>query len=556
MKFLAYQKRWILDESTFKLYRKSRRVGITYATSYRSSMKCLRSGKKDSHFKQWVSSRDDMTACEFITDYVAHWAKEANRIARELAAGKKLFKITDPRTGAEFDELDTAGAENYVDGWEGVIGLDGKNVEVIDVEKGITAHVVRFKNGARIISLSSNPRAFAGKGGDVLIDEWDLHENQGTMLDMAFPCTIQGDQLEIVSAFDPEGSEHTEFAKLCAACENGLRPDISFHSTNILEAVDDGYVEMINEIKRAKGRPTQTREQFIESMRRGCRTRDAFNSQFMCIPNKASGEQMIAPGDLTAAQRKLDVAWIHCEGMAELEKHTHFFEKSYWAGVFGNDRFAVGWDIAATGDLTAMFVNRLRDSDVPGKPLHEHFMLITMHHCERLSRQRDVLDTMLESSYNVVAAGDKSGIGFGECTELELKYRVSKDETRFLGMNFSSVKLAIGTTMQAAYEQGRQHLSVDMPEIVSDVAGIKKEKTPKTNKLTFVATKNELLEDSHCDIGWADGLAIYAGENLRISGPARAMPAAGEPPKGSRQGFNNPRRFNNDMGETGRRRWR
>ena len=67
--FLPYQEKWLTDEAPFKLYEKSRRIGATYATSYRCFQKCLR--RRD--FTQWVSSRDLLTAKEFITDYVARW---------------------------------------------------------------------------------------------------------------------------------------------------------------------------------------------------------------------------------------------------------------------------------------------------------------------------------------------------------------------------------------------------------------------------------------------------------------------------------------------------
>ena len=40
--FLPYQQRWIVYDSPLKIYEKSRRVGITYATSYRANRKCLR----------------------------------------------------------------------------------------------------------------------------------------------------------------------------------------------------------------------------------------------------------------------------------------------------------------------------------------------------------------------------------------------------------------------------------------------------------------------------------------------------------------------------------
>jgi len=81
--FLPYQQRWILDEAPMKLAEKSRRVGFTYATSYRAVQKCLR---RPRGFTQWVSSRDLLTAKEFVTDYVAKWAR-ADRPAGVLEEG-------------------------------------------------------------------------------------------------------------------------------------------------------------------------------------------------------------------------------------------------------------------------------------------------------------------------------------------------------------------------------------------------------------------------------------------------------------------------------------
>lgn len=481
MQFLPYQKRWILDESPIKLYEKSRRAGITYATSYRACRKCIRSGKNDSTFVQWVSSRDEITAKEFVTDYVAHWAREANKEAREIAKQ-----------------------------WDGVIGLDGKNIEVVDEKKGITAMVVKFKNGARIYSLSSNPLAFAGKGGDVLIDEWDLHPEQATIYDMAFPCTIMGNQLELVSAYDPDGSENTECAKLCRACKNGLRKDISFYSTTILDAINDGYVEMVNEVKRAKGRPTQTREEFLASIKKGCRTIDAFNSQFMCIPNKASGEQLIAAGDLTAAQGRFEILFRRFENGVD---SGDFFDAIFWARIFGNARYAIGVDIARTGDLTSIFVNR-KDAE-----MYRLYALVTMKNC-KFALQEKIIGAMFESSYSIVGCGDKTGLGMAMCESLEDRFL-----ERFTGINFGASKVALGTTMQSIYEQRRQLIPIDRPEISADIAGIKKASTAG-GKLTFTEEKNELLPDSHCDIGWSNALSIYAGETIDNFGPCNLEPCA------------------------------
>ena len=68
--FMPYQEAWINDESPLKIAEKSRRVGFTYASSYRMFHKCL----TRKNFTQWVSSRDMLTAQELIRDYIAKWA--------------------------------------------------------------------------------------------------------------------------------------------------------------------------------------------------------------------------------------------------------------------------------------------------------------------------------------------------------------------------------------------------------------------------------------------------------------------------------------------------
>ena len=484
MKFLPYQARWIKDESPIKLYEKTRRGGITYATSYRSCIKCIRSGEKDSTFVQWVSSRDEITAKEFVTDYVAHWAREANKAARRVAAA-----------------------------WEGVTGLDGNNIEVVDEKHGITARVVKFKNGARIFSLSSNPLAFAGKGGDVLIDEWDLHEDQAVIYDMAYPCITWGGQLELVSAYDPDGSEHTEFARMCRECRNGMRPNVSFHRTTIVDAIEDGFVETVNEVKAARGLPTQTREEFLEQLKAGCRTRSAFETQYMCVPNQASGQQLVAGSDITAAKVPLKIFRLHIEGLDELESHKELFDPVFWRTVLPGSRYALGWDIAATGDLTGMWINRCGDN---GNALAA---LVTMHRCDRPSRQRKVVEAIMESSYNVVGAGDKSGLGRESVTELELAY-----PGRFAGVVMGlAAKLELGTLLNEFYEQKRQFIPLEYPEISADIAAVRKGKT-SGGKLTFVEVKNEFLPDSHCDICWSNALALYAGKTCENAGPCFMAP--------------------------------
>lgn len=482
--FLPYQARWIHDNSPIKLYEKTRRGGITYATSYRCVDKCLRE-KPGSSFVQWVSSRDELTAKEFITDYVAMWAKEANKIAREMAQG-----------------------------FEDAVGLDGDHFEVVDERHGITARVVRFKNGARIVSLSSNPLAFAGKGGDVLIDEWDLHEDQAAIYDMAFPCITWGGQLELVSAYSPTGSEDTEFAKMCKAVKEGTRQGVSFHRTTIVDAIDDGFVEKVNEVKAKRGIPPQTRDAFLKAQRDGCRTIGAFNSQYMCIPNLASGDSLVSSADRAASKSAFDIFRMHLVGDGtELDVvdpcAKPYIDIEFWREIFKDcERLAFGWDIAVTGDLASMWINRQEGER------RKLVVSLTFKRC-KLETQRQIAEAMYDAGSDMVGCGDKSAIGYSDCVKLELKY-----PGRFIGIVFSgNSKLIVMSAMQGAFERHLQMLPTEYPEISADIGAMKTGKTPQ-NRLTFIHGNNDYLPDSHCDIAVSCGLANYAADTIDC-GPGR-----------------------------------
>lgn len=258
--FLPYQEAWINDDSPLKVAEKSRRVGFTYASSYRMFQKCMRRGKG---FTQWVSSRDRLTAQELIRDYIAMWCKLANVAAQ---------------------------------------GLTGEDIQVIDTEKDITAFVCTFPNGARIVSLSSTPEAFAGKGGDVFLDEVDLHRDSGALIDMAYPCIMWGNQLEMVSAYRVDGSKDTPFARLVAEAKKDNPQHASLHRVTIHDAVAQGLVEKIN----AKSGRSQTREEFLRQTRAGCRTLAAWESQFECKVQDAGGKllptKILAPCEMSAEE--------------------------------------------------------------------------------------------------------------------------------------------------------------------------------------------------------------------------------------------------------------
>lgn len=437
--FMRYQNEWIDDESPFKLHEKSRRVGITYGTSYRSFRKCLK--RRD--FTQWVSSRDLLTAKEFISDYVARWCKLANVAAT---------------------------------------GLAGDNVQVFDVDKDVRAYIAEFPlTGSRIVSLASSPAAFAGKGGDVLLDEVDLHEDPGALIDMAMPCITWGGQLEAVSAYRVDGSPATVFARLCQEAK-GLNPmRASFHRTTIMDAIDQGFVEKVNQATGGN----QTRDQFLKDLRARCRTEAAWQSQYMCNPQDDGGSlltySMLAACEATAA---------------ELQAHRDLSAPAY-----------MGIDIGRTHDLTCIWiVRRFGDTFwtdrivVLPKTLFRDQLAIAAEMMRDPSIKRCCIDC--------------TGIGAMLAEEMRLRFPSRVEEVRFT----NAVKMEMAMPMVAAFQDAAVRIPLD-----SDI----REDLHKVRKTSTAAGNVRLAADSddsgHADRFWALALALHAGNTQVDAGPMMAM---------------------------------
>jgi phage FluMu gp28-like protein len=432
--FLPYQEAWISDESSFKLYEKSRRIGATYATSYRCVQKCLR--RRD--FTQWVSSRDILTAKEFITDYVARWVKLANVAAT---------------------------------------GMAGDVCTVIDPEKNITAYVATFPNtSSRIVSLSSTPAAFAGKGGDVLLDEVDLHLDPGTLIDMAMPCITWGGQLEAVSAYKVDGSPSTVFARLCAEAKAANPMRASLHRTTLQDAVDQGLVDAIN---AATGRK-QTPAEFIADIRARCRTESAWLSQYMCNPQDDGGS--LLPYGLIGS----------CEAdAASLQSHRDATAPAY-----------LGIDVGRKHDLTVFWLLR-RIGDV--------LWTDSVRVLERTdyTAQLDAATEMIRTANVKRCCIDSTGIGSMMAELLQKRFgQYTVEQVQFT----NAVKLDLGMPLLQAFQDRAVRVPAD--------ATIR-EDLHKTRRTTTAAGNVRLEADSddagHADRFWALALAVHAG--AKSSGP-------------------------------------
>jgi hypothetical protein len=150
---LPFQQKWVTDNSRLKLCVKSRQVGLSWCTAYRVVRQKLAKGAR---LDAWVSSRDETQALLFIED------------------AKRFSNILN-------------------------VAAQAQGQTVVD-DQGHTSFSLRFANGLRVHSMSSNPDAQSGKHGDRILDEFALHGDPKKLYEIAFPGIVWGGSLEIFSS--------------------------------------------------------------------------------------------------------------------------------------------------------------------------------------------------------------------------------------------------------------------------------------------------------------------------------------------------------------------
>ncbi len=205
--FMDYQDDWINDLSPAKVWDKSRRIGATYAESYAA---CRLRNKLTEKRHYYFSSADESAAFEFAL-YCRQWCKMFDAVVREVT-----------------EEMEDSNGRKY------------------------NNYVVEFSTGSRINCMSSNPKRFRSKGGDVTLDEFDWHENPSDMFDAASPATTWGFNIALLSTRSSEGTPFDVIAQLCDKVEKGLTTfdkertlNWKYYRTSIVTAIQQGLAEKI-----------------------------------------------------------------------------------------------------------------------------------------------------------------------------------------------------------------------------------------------------------------------------------------------------------------------
>lgn len=206
---LPYQRRWVEDTSSLKVWEKSRRIGASWceaADSVRTAMRSPDAGGMDCFY---LGYNKEM-AVEHIED-CADWARFFQMAVSHIDESVEVFRDED------------------------------------DEEKSILVYTIHFNSGFKIQALSSHPRSLRGRQGKVTLDEFAFHDQQGELLKAAMALLMWGGRVSVLSTHN--GADNY-FNQLIDDIRGGRRAGV-VHRTTIDDALADGlYRRICEKLKR------------------------------------------------------------------------------------------------------------------------------------------------------------------------------------------------------------------------------------------------------------------------------------------------------------------
>lgn len=436
---LPYQAAWVTDRSIMKLMEKSRRIGISYASAYED---VRRHSLKSNRLQTWVSSRDELTARQYVRDCMA-FAKILHAAASDI--GEKI--LTDDKGNSH------------------------------------SVHVIDFATGQPLHSLSSNPDAFAGRGGYVKLDEFALRKDPGMVYAIAGPTIDWGGALAIISTH--RGSANYFNTLIREIREKGNPKKFSHHRVTLQDALDQGFLWKL-QTKLSEGDPRLEMDEaaYFDYQRSRARDEETFLQEYMCVPADDAGAF-------------LEYALIDACCYKETESWEYSLDQ---ARACANPLFA-GIDIGRHHDLTSLIILEKTGGVYL---LRKRIDLQGI----QFSTQESVIYPWIEVCRR--ACIDRTGLGmqFAERAQQRFgKYQVE-------GVTFTnSVKEDLAFPVRSAFEDRAIRIPFGDDPLIADLRKIRKETTAAGN-IRFAADSDD---SGHADRFWSLALAIHAAKDTAVS---------------------------------------
>ncbi len=311
MALLAYQQRWLEDDSPVKIIEKSRRIGLSWAEAADDA---LLAASKSGMDVWYIGYNKDM-AQEFIEDcgdWLKHYQKAASAVEEFV-----------------FD----------------------------DEDKDILAFRIRCASGFKIVALSSRPSNLRGKQGKVVIDEAAFHDNLGELIKAAMALLMWGGLVVIISTHDGESNTFNEKVVDTRA---GRIP-YSLHRVTLDDALEEGLYERIC-LRLGKEWSQKAESEWRELL--VAQYGSGADEELFCVPSQGSGtflSRVLIESCMSAA---LPVLRLEVKDTFKFEpKEVRISEMDAWCednlaplldALDPKRRSYFGEDFGRTGDLTVI----------------------------------------------------------------------------------------------------------------------------------------------------------------------------------------------------------
>lgn len=242
---LPYQQRWIADPSPFKVAKKGRRTGLTWAEAADNVLIAAADKRAGGQNVYYVGQDKDMTE-EYI-DACAMWAREFNQAAGAVEQGI-------------WDDVDDEGGS-----------------------KSILTYTIRFpKARHRITALASRPKKLRGRQGVLVGDEAAFQDDLDGLIKAAMAFLIWGGKVRLISTLF---GVDNPFTTLCVDILSGKQPG-SLHTITFRQAVAEGLYKRVC-LRMGKAWTQADEDAWVEGIYSFYR--DNADEELDCIPSQSSG---------------------------------------------------------------------------------------------------------------------------------------------------------------------------------------------------------------------------------------------------------------------------
>ncbi|MBX2976421.1 MAG: hypothetical protein KF721_09820, partial [Ignavibacteriaceae bacterium] len=483
--FLQYQLEWIKDPSQISIRNKSRRTGGTETVAFESILWGFETTMPSKDI--WFTSADKKAAEEFIVA-ATRWAKIFN-----LAA-----QLVDTELINEDDE------HKFFLKYE------------LKIPLGDTGDVLR------VHAMSSAINSFHGKQGFMIVDEMARHKDQSGLWEGAFPATLWGYPLRIISTQNGKGF----FYRLCRECEEGKRDNWGYHKVDIFKAVEQGLYDKIaigkGLIQPGEVTSPQQRNEWIEDIKRNCLTDSVWHQQFLCEAED-EGDKFLSY-ELISSCTSDDILWQQdviqkkWNGSGIKKAPDHYENKWIHQTIITfsilinsfevSGQLYLGWDTGRKKDLSvAWLYEKIGTLRITRLVIALEKMPFWVQELFR--------DALLQHPKLRRACFDATGIGAQLAENARLKFGDNTvEEVTFT----NKVKESMAYKLKGLMEDKDFRIPAD--RIIEDDFHKPKKETTAAGNVRFVVEEDESAnEHSHADYFWAACLCNEA--DSYASGPVK-----------------------------------